>query len=270
MISYFVMGKPEILHSSQLPKAFRPRSQISVGTQTLVTSGGRWWRSGGEKNAISSVCWSVLRHVEIDLREKNRREDPSRDFPTSPIFTDSSMMFCSRTSWFQEEFAEPNTIGIVAILHTLSCKRIRIVFGQFSRGISMIFDVISGPKAMKWDDQLPCFFSVSLGHMSTDDQAGSTIARWCLHTTSHTGQRAIIYSKLHRFSGLCNYKTEMSICNVIPATQNVLNVLQITSCGVSARVTFSLSAWDFDLAQELLQPTLVAAMMPKKHIHMDT
>ena len=34
----FVMGKPEILHSSQLRKAFRPRSQ-SVETQTLVAYG---------------------------------------------------------------------------------------------------------------------------------------------------------------------------------------------------------------------------------------
>ena len=102
---------------------------------------GLWWRSAGEKSAISSLCWSVLRHVEIDLRGKKWRGDPSRDYPTWPIFTDSSMMFCSRTSWFQEEFAEPNTIGIVAILRTLSCNRIPILFGQFSRGISMIFDV---------------------------------------------------------------------------------------------------------------------------------
>ena len=42
-------------------------------------------------------------------------------------------------------------------------------------------------------------FLCILGHMTTD-QAGSTIARWCLDRRSHTGQWASIYSKLRRFS----------------------------------------------------------------------
>ena len=44
-------------------------------------------------------------------------------------------------------------------------------------GISMIFDVMFGPNAMKWHDQLRCFFFCILGRMATGDQGGSTIAR---------------------------------------------------------------------------------------------
>ena len=123
MISYFVMGKPEILHSSQLRKAFRPRSQ-SVETQALVAY--------GEVRQVKKMPFPRCVDLFYDMWKL--------------IFVARNgggiqMMFCSRTSWFQEEFAEPNTIGIVAILRTLSCNRIPILFGQFSRGISMIFDV---------------------------------------------------------------------------------------------------------------------------------
>ena len=39
---------------------------------------------------------------------------------------------------------------------------------------------------------------------------------------------------------------------------------KLVHVGVSARVNFPFSAWDFDVVQEFLRPTLAAAMMPKK------
>ena len=47
-------------------------------------------------------------------------------------------------------------------------------------------------------------FLCILGHVTTD-QAGSTIARWCLDRKSHTGQWASIYSKLRRFSDVFRF-----------------------------------------------------------------
>ena len=130
MISYFVMGKPEILHSSQPRKAFRPRPK-KCGNPDI---GGLWWRSLGEKNAISSLCWSVLRHVEIDLCGKKWRGDPSRDniadihrLITDVLQLDNDTKKC----WFLEEFVAANIMGIVGILHMLSCKRTHSIWEFF-------------------------------------------------------------------------------------------------------------------------------------------
>ena len=71
----------------------------SKGGNPLVAYGGV--RQVTEKMPFPRCVDVFFRHVEIDLREKHGAGDPSRDFPTSPIFTDSSPMFCSwtMTSW---------------------------------------------------------------------------------------------------------------------------------------------------------------------------
>ena len=63
-----------------------------------------------------------------------------------------------------------------------------------------------------WDTWRP----IRLGASSHDDvwTGGHTQASGQAYTQSCVG--------FQMFSGFCNYKTEMSICNVIPATQNVL------------------------------------------------
>ena len=65
------------------------------------------------------------------------------------------------------------------------------------------------------------------------------------------------HSTLHSSSGFCNTQTDMSICNIIPATQNTL-------CRGFCSCNLPLSAWEFDLVQEMFPPNLAAAMMPKK------
>ena len=45
---------------------------------------------------------------------------------------------------------------------------------------------------------------------------------------------------------------------------------QITSCSRFCSGNSSLSAWDFDLLQELLQPTLAAPMIPKTTLQLVT
>ena len=221
MISYFVMGKPEILHSSQPRKAFRPRPK-KCGNPDI---GGLWWRSLGEKHAISSLCWSVLRHVEIDLCGKKWRGDPSRDniadihrLITDVLQLDNDTKKC----WFLEEFVAANIMGIVRILHMLSCKRTHSI-GSFFSGISMIFDVMFGPKSMKWHDQLWCF---PLYFGTRDDRSG-----WEHHRTMMFGQEVTHRPvgkhmlKLRRFSDVFRFLKLQDwdvICNVVPATQNVL------------------------------------------------
>ena len=62
--------------------------------------------------------------------------------------------------WFQEELVVANIVGIG--LENCTCYHVKNqhFIWIFFCGISMIFDVMFGPNAMKWHDQLRCFFSV--------------------------------------------------------------------------------------------------------------
>ena len=135
------------------------------------------------KNAISSLCcsttcgnWSSWQEmVGGSIARLSNFADIHR-LITDVLQLDNDTKKC----WFLEEFVAANIMGIVGILHMLSCNRIPILFGQFSRGISMIFDVMFGPKSMKWHDQLWCF---PLYFGTHDDRSG-----WEHHRTMMFGQ----------------------------------------------------------------------------------
>ena len=257
------------LHSSQLRKAFRPRSQ-SVETQTFwwpMVAFVRWKKCHFFVVLIcSTTCgnWSSWQEMAGGSIARLSNIADIHRLITDVLQLDNDTKKC----WFLEEFVAANIMGIVGILHMLSCKRTHSIwefffwhFDDFRCNVwAKVYEMAWSTlvfSSVFWDTWRP----IRLGAPSHND----------VWTGGHTQASGQAYAQncvgFQMFSGFCNYKTEMSIYNVIPATQNVL---YISSCRAFCSCDFPFSAWDFDAVQEFLRPTLAAAMMPKKHIHMDT
>ena len=189
------VSKPEILHSSQL------RTCHFLGVLICFTTCGNW------------SSWQEMAEGSIARFFQHRRYSQTHYWCFAAGQWHKEMLVCKHHGNSRK--------------HMLSCKKISL-FGRCFGCISMIPDVMFVPNVMKWHDQFFGVFFCILGHpLRPTIRVGAPFARWCLDTRSHTGQRAIIYSRLHGFSGFCNYKTELSICNVIPATQTGCKLLHV-------------------------------------------
>ena len=227
MISYFVIGKPEILHLSQLRKAFRPRSQ-SVETQTLVAYGGvRQVKKMPFPHCVDLFydMWKLIfvarngGGIHREIIQHRRYSQTHHYLITDVLQLDNDTKKC----WFLEEFVAANIMGIVGIFHMLSCKRTHSIWefcfwhfddvrcNVWAKVYEMAWSTLVFSSVF-WDTWRP----IRLGAPSHDD----------VWTGGHTQASGQAYAQncvgFQMFSGFCNYKTEMSICNVIPATQNVL------------------------------------------------